>query len=233
VKVAVVRFPGSNCDDDTRHALEMVAGIEVDLVWHGQESVGKVDAIILPGGFSYGDYLRSGALASHSPVMAAVEHFARRGGPVLGICNGFQVLTERGLLPGQLARNRSLHFVCRTVTVRVDRNDLPFTSRYRERQLLRLPIAHNEGRYFLPPSALEEVEGNGQVALRYASADGARDDASNPNGSVANIAGVTNRVGNVLGLMPHPERAVEPLLGSGDGAALFESLFSVGSPAIV
>ncbi len=222
--IAVVRFPGSNCDDDARHAFEFVLGSPVRFVWHRDSSLGRADAVVLPGGFSYGDYLRGGALAALSPVMDAVRDFARRGGPVLGICNGWQILTEAGLLPGQLARNPSLHFLCRDVHLRVERDDLLFTSRFERGQVLRLPIAHNEGRFYVDDATLERLEGDGRVVFRYVDAQGHATPEANANGSVNAIAGVVNERGNVLGMMPHPERAVEPLLGSVDGAELLRGM---------
>jgi len=222
--IAVVRFPGSNCDDDARHAFEFVLGARVRYVWHREPRLGKVDAVVLPGGFSYGDYLRGGALAALSPVMGAVRDFADRGGPVLGICNGWQILTEAGLLPGQLARNPSLHFLCQDVHLRVERDDLLFTQRFRRGQVLRLPIAHNEGCFYLDDAALERLEDRGQVVFRYVDAKGERDAEANVNGSRHAIAGVVNERGNVLGMMPHPERAVEALLGSEDGAELLRGM---------
>jgi phosphoribosylformylglycinamidine synthase len=218
--IAVVRFPGSNCDDDARHAFEFVLGAPVRFVWHRDTSLGRADAVVLPGGFSFGDYLRGGALAALSPVMAAVRDFAGRGGPVLGICNGWQILTEAGLLPGQLARNPSLHFLCQDVHLRVERDDLAFTRRFERGQVLRIPIAHNEGRFYVDDATLEELEGEGRVVFRYVDERGRQTPESNVNGSVNAIAGVVNDRGNVLGMMPHPERAVEPLLGSSDGAEL-------------
>jgi len=222
--IAVVRFPGSNCDDDARHAFEFVLGAPVRFVWHRDASLGRVDAVVLPGGFSFGDYLRGGALAALSPVMQAVRDFARRGGPVLGICNGWQILTEAGLLPGQLARNPSLHFLCRDVHLRVERNDLLFTRRFERGQVLRLPIAHNEGRFYVDDATLERLEGDGRVVFRYVDPEGHASPEANANGSVNAIAGVVNEGGNVLGMMPHPERAVEPLLGSVDGAELLRGI---------
>ncbi len=222
--IAVVRFPGSNCDDDARHAFEFVLGAPVRYVWHRETSLGRADAVVLPGGFSYGDYLRGGALAALSPVMEAVRSFAAHGGPVLGICNGWQILTEAHLLPGQLARNPALHFKCQDVWLRVERDDLPFTRRYRKDQLLRLPIAHNEGRFYLDEATLARLEQRGQVVFRYVDAAGEPTAEANANGSVGNIAGVTNEAGNVLGMMPHPERAVETLLGSADGAPLLQGV---------
>jgi phosphoribosylformylglycinamidine synthase subunit PurQ / glutaminase len=225
--IAVLRFPGSNCDDDTRHAFRDVLGAEARFVWHTDETLGRSDAVIVPGGFSYGDYLRSGALAAKSPIMAAVRAFADRGGPVLGICNGFQILTEAGLLPGALARNAGLDFVCDTVTVRVE-GESAFTGGYRVGDVLRLPIAHHEGRYEADPATLERLEGEGRVVFRYVDAAGARSAGANPNGSARDIAGIVNERGNVLGMMPHPERAVEELLGSGDGRPLLASLLARG-----
>lgn len=194
------------------------------MVWHDQDSIGGADAIIIPGGFSFGDYLRSGALAAHSPIMAAVRDFAARGGPVLGICNGFQILTEAGLLPGQLARNPSLNFQCHFVNVRVERVAAPFTARYAAGDVLRMPIAHNEGSYYADDATLELLEGDGRVVLRYCDENGDLSARSNVNGSRNAIAGIVNAAGNVMGMMPHPERAVESLLGSIDGLALLGSL---------
>jgi phosphoribosylformylglycinamidine synthase subunit PurQ / glutaminase len=225
--IAVLRFPGSNCDDDTRHAVHDVLGAPARYVWHTEASLGRADAVIVPGGFSFGDYLRSGALAATSPVMHAVKAFAARGGPVLGICNGFQILTEAGLLPGALARNAGLDFLCDTVTVRVERSDTLFTAGYQEGRLLRLPIAHHEGRYVADPETLDRLEGEGRVVLRYVAASGER--SANPNGSARDIAGILNERGNVLGMMPHPERAVEELLGSCDGAGLLRSLLAAAT----
>jgi len=221
--IAVLRFPGSNCDDDTRHALDEVLGCDARFVWHTERALGPADAVVVPGGFSYGDYLRSGALAAHSPVMAAVRAFARRGGPVLGICNGFQILTEAGLLPGALAQNDGLRFECRDVFVRVE-HPSAYTRGYGERAVLRLPIAHHEGRYVADEATLERLEGDGRVALRYVRHDGAVDPSANPNGSLHAIAGIVDERGTVLGMMPHPERAVEPLLGGTDGRGLLEAL---------
>ena len=226
MKLAVIQFPGSNCDDDARYVLETVLHQAVRMVWHTETSLSGVDAIILPGGFSYGDYLRSGALAAKSPVMSAVTSFARKGGPVLGICNGFQVLTEAGLLPGQLARNPRLHFICEDVFLRVESAQTPFTSAYTKGQVLRIPIAHNEGSYYASDAVLEKLELNGQVIFRYCDISGNVTPSANPNGSLANIAGIINKQANVLGMMPHPERASESLLGSDDGLALFQSLLT-------
>ncbi|WP_049773016.1 phosphoribosylformylglycinamidine synthase subunit PurQ [Truepera radiovictrix] len=224
-RVAVVRFPGSNCDEDTCFALEHL-GFGVRRVWHTDTDLKGSDAVVLPGGFSYGDYLRSGAMAALSPVMSEVARFAARGGPVLGICNGFQLLTEARLLPGALARNTGLHFVCRRAFVRVERADTPFTNAYRAGQVLALPVAHGEGRFVADVPTLERLEGEGRVVFRYATPAGEVTAEANPNGSLNAIAGVTNERGNVLGLMPHPERAVEALLGSEDGVGVFASLLS-------
>lgn len=222
--IAVVSFPGSNCDADALHALGDVLGAPVRLVWHDETDLGSPLAVVLPGGFSFGDYLRGGALAAHSPVMMAVAGFARRGGPVLGICNGFQVLTEAGLLPGQLARNRSLGFECRDVHLRVERVAPPFTSRLARGQVLRLPIAHGEGAYYADDDTLDRLEGEGRVAFRYCDPSGEVTPEANVNGSARSIAGIVNEAGNVMGMMPHPERAVEPLLGYEDGRYVLGSL---------
>ena len=222
---AVVQFPGSNDDRDVRFAMKAVVGADAELVWHKQaELPAQTAAVLLPGGFSYGDYLRAGAMAQYSPVMAAVRRFAEAGGPVLGVCNGFQVLCESGLLPGALLRNRQLQFVCEFVHVRVERAAAPFLSRASVGQVLRLPIKHGEGAFFAGPELLERLERNGQIALRYCGPDGAVSDAANPNGSLRNAAGVCNERGNVLGLMPHPEHAVEAAIGGSDGLALLGSL---------
>ena len=225
MRVAVVRFPGSNCDDDARSALELL-GARVRFVWHQARDLGPVDAVVIPGGFSYGDYLRGGALAAQSPVMAELRRFAERGGPVLGICNGFQILTEAGLLPGQLARNAELRFVCARATLRVERADTAFTRGYQAGQRISLPVAHGEGRYYADDATLERLEGEGQVLLRYCDAAGALSEAANPNGSRHHIAGILSARGNVLGMMPHPERAAEALLGPADGAPLLASLLA-------
>jgi len=222
---SVIQFPGSNDDRDMRFALKSVLGAEAQLVWHKDaELPAGTRAVLCPGGFSYGDYLRCGAMAQYSPIMAAVKRFADAGGPVVGVCNGFQVLCESGLLPGALMRNQQLHFICDFVSVRVERAGTPFTSRASAGQRLRLPVKHGEGAYFATASELARLEERGQVFLRYCDADGAVSDAANPNGSVANIAGVMNERGNVFGLMPHPEHAVEPGIGGVDGLVLLGSL---------
>lgn len=222
--IAVVSFPGSNCDADALHAIGDVLGAPVKAVWHDETDLSTSLAVVLPGGFSFGDYLRGGALAAHSPVMGTVAAFARRGGPVLGICNGFQVLTEAGLLPGQLARNRGLGFECRDVHLLVERAAAPFTSRLAPGQVLRLPIAHGEGAYYADADTLDRLEGEGRVVFRYCDAAGDVTEAANVNGSARSIAGVVNERGNVMGMMPHPERAVEPLLGGDDGLLVLGSL---------
>lgn len=220
MRIAVIVFPGSNCDRDTQWALERT-GLGADLVWHTERNLEGYSAVFLPGGFSYGDYLRAGALAKFSPVMAEVKRLANQGYPVVGICNGFQILTEAGLLPGALLANTNLHYTCKDVFVRVERGDLPFTSAYRQGQVLRIPIAHGEGRYYTDEETLDRLEQNRQIVFRYVEHQG---QGGNPNGSLADIAGITNERGNVLGMMPHPERAVEEVLGSVDGGGLFESL---------
>jgi len=222
---AVVQFPGSNDDRDMAFALKTVLGADARLVWHAQpELPAGTEAVLLPGGFSYGDYLRCGAMARFSPVMAAVRRFAEAGGPVLGTCNGFQVLCEAGLLPGVLRRNRDLHFVCDFVHVRVEQAAAPFTSRARPGQVLRLPVKHGEGAYTASADVLERLEANGQVVLRYCDASGRRTADANPNGTLADIAGIRNEAGNVFGLMPHPEHAVEGAIGGTDGALILGSL---------
>jgi phosphoribosylformylglycinamidine synthase len=223
---AVIQFPGSNDDRDMRFALKSVLGVRAELVWHKQgELPAGTRAVLLPGGFSYGDYLRCGAMARFSPVMAAVRRFTDAGGPLLGTCNGFQVLCESGLLPGALLRNQGLDYVCDPMArVRVEQAAAPFTSRARVGEVLRIPIRHGEGRYHAAPDELARLEASGQVVLRYCEPDGTVSARANPNGSLANVAGVRNRAGNVLGLMPHPERAVEALTGGTDGLAILGSL---------
>jgi phosphoribosylformylglycinamidine synthase len=224
MKFGVVVFPGSNCDHDTYHVISKVIGQPVDFIWHKEEEVDRYDAIILPGGFSYGDYLRTGAIARFSPVMSAVKDFARDGGLVLGICNGFQILCEAGLLPGALLRNRDLKFICEHVNLRVERVDTPFTTGYAPGQVLSLPVANGEGNYFCDQATLAELESHNQVVFRYCDANGDVTGEANPNGSLNNIAGICNRERNVLGLMPHPERASESALGSKDGHTVFLSM---------
>ena len=224
MKAAVIVFPGSNCDRDVAVALERATGTAPAMVWHRNPDLPKVDLIVLPGGFSYGDYLRSGAMAAHSPIMRAVAERANAGVAVLGICNGFQILTEAGLLPGALMRNTGLHFICRDVHVKVENAQSAFTSRYAAGQVLRIPIAHADGNYRADAETVARLEGEGRVAFRYVTEGGEAAEASNPNGSLRNIAGILNAKGNVLGLMPHPERVVEPALGGSDGAAFFTGM---------
>jgi phosphoribosylformylglycinamidine synthase subunit PurQ / glutaminase len=226
MKFGVVVFPGSNCDEDAFHVATTVFGQEAEYLWHKDTQLKGADALILPGGFAHGDYLRTGAMARFSPIMPSVRAFADAGGPVLGICNGFQILLEAGLLPGAMLRNRGLQYRCEHVHVRVEQTDTPFTNAARAGQLLRIPIGHGEGNYFAPPEMLAKIEANRQVILRYTGPDGALDDAANPNGSVNAIAAVCNGARNVVGMMPHPERACEALLGGTDGRAIFESIVS-------
>jgi phosphoribosylformylglycinamidine synthase I len=223
----VIVFPGSNGDHDCLHTIGEVLRQPVRAVWHREESLAGIDCVVLPGGFAYGDYLRAGAIARFSPIMAAVERFARDGGPVLGICNGFQVLTEAKLLPGTLMRNANLEFRCQWVQVRTERTDTPFTNGLRQGQVLRMPVAHGEGRYFAAPDDLARIEANGQVVFRYCDAAGDVVPEANHNGSLNAIAGICNERRNVVGLMPHPERGAEALLGGADGRALFEALLAV------
>ncbi len=227
MKIAVVTFPGSNCDTDALHAVGTVLGAEAVHVWHKETALpASLDGVILPGGFAHGDYLRTGAIARFSPIMPAVERFAKGGGPVLGICNGFQILLEAGLLPGAMLRNRQLSFVCADVRVRVERADTAWTRAARPGQILKLPIKHGEGNYFADSALLERLEGEGQVVFRYVDERGEVTDEANPNGSIHNIAGVCNVGRNVVGLMPHPENACEAVLGGEDGRFVLESLAS-------
>ena len=221
---AVLQFPASNCDQDAVHALRNVMGHSARLVWHKETSLGDADAVIVPGGFSYGDYLRTGAIARFSPIMQAVQNFAAQGGTVLGICNGFQILCEAGLLPGALIRNRSLQFRCEHVFLQTVNRNTNFTTNIPAGKLLRIPIAHGEGCYFADPDQLKNLETSGRVLWRYVNEKGEATEIANPNGSLQNIAGIMNERGNVAGLMPHPERAIEPLLGSEDGRLVFDSL---------
>lgn len=226
MKAAVIVFPGSNCDRDVAVALEQVTGSPAKMVWHAETDLDGFDLIVVPGGFSYGDYLRCGAMAAHSPIMRALVARAEAGTLVLGICNGFQILAEAGLLPGALMRNADLHFICRDVTLRVETQASPFTRDYRPRQVIRLPIAHNEGNYYADGHVLERLLAEDRVAFRYCSANGDIDDAANPNGSMRNIAGILNERRNVLGLMPHPERMADAALGGTDGRAMFTGILA-------
>ena len=226
MKIGIVVFPGSNCDEDAFHVAGQVLGHQSQLLWHKERDLKGSDLIILPGGFSYGDYLRAGAIARFSPIMQEVAEHAKRGGPVIAICNGFQIACEAGLLPGALLRNASLKFVGDIVILRTEQCDTLFTHRYTPGQLLRMPVAHGDGRYTADDDTLDRLEQEGRVVFRYADASGATTAEANPNGSMRSIAGIVSAEGNVLGLMPHPERAVDPLLGSGDGLALFQSLLA-------
>lgn len=230
---AVLQFPGSNCDQDLVHVLKNVMGHSARLVWHKDASLGDADAVLVPGGFSYGDYLRTGAIARFSPIMQAVLNFAGNGGHVLGICNGFQILCEAGLLPGALIRNRSLQFRCENVFLKTETADSPFTSQIPAGKLLRVPIAHGEGCYFADEATLAALKARNQILWRYVNEQGDLTEHSNPNGSVLNIAGICNEARNVAGLMPHPERASETLLGCADGRLIFESLIhALGARAV-
>lgn len=232
MRCGVVVFPGSNCDHDVYHVLKHVLEQDVTFLWHQDETLKGSDLVVLPGGFAYGDYLRAGALAALSPVMAAVRRYAEAGGLVLGICNGFQVLLETGLLPGAMRRNANLRFQCKDVHLKVERDDTPFTRKLKVGQVLRLPIAHAEGNYEDTPEKLDALEAAGQVVFRYCTPDGVITPEANPNGAVRNIAGICNAGGNVLGLMPHPERCSEAVLGNTDGLALFASAVEVGGQVL-
>jgi phosphoribosylformylglycinamidine synthase subunit PurQ / glutaminase len=233
MRFGIVVFPGSNCDEDAYHAARDVFGQEAEYLWHKDADLKGVDVIILPGGFAHGDYLRTGAMARFSPIMNQVRAFAERGGPVLGICNGFQILLESGLLPGAMLRNRSLKYQCEHVHLRVEQTDTPFTNAAKAGQVLRIPIGHGEGNYFAPPELLESLEANRQVVLRYTDPNGQPDPEWNPNGSVNAIAAVCNASRNVVGMMPHPERACEPLLGGVDGRMIFDSVVAAFAPHVV
>jgi phosphoribosylformylglycinamidine synthase subunit PurQ / glutaminase len=224
MKFGIVVFPGSNCDEDAFHAAKDLFGQDAEYLWHKDADLKGADVVILPGGFAHGDYLRTGAMARFSPIMAAVRTFAERGGPVLGICNGFQILLEAGLLPGAMLRNRELKYRCEHVHVRVEQTDTPFTAAATAGQVLRIPIGHGEGNYFAPSETLDRLEKNRQVILRYTDPEGRVDDSWNPNGSAHAIAGLCNEARNIVGMMPHPERACEALLGGVDGRAIFESI---------
>ncbi len=223
LRASVIVFPGSNCDRDMKVAIERITGAPVNMVWHGDAAVPACDFIVLPGGFSYGDYLRCGAMAAHSPIMRDVIGKAKAGTPVLGVCNGFQILCESGLLPGVLMRNRSLKFICRDVHLRIDNDTSSFTRAYRKGQIVRFAIAHAEGNYFADEDTLDRLEGEGRVVLRYCDAAGEVSEAANANGSQRNIAGICDETGRIVGMMPHPERLFETALGGTDGRRVFES----------
>jgi len=224
MKCGIVVFPGSNCDHDCYHILKHVLGLDVHWIWHKDEVLNTFDFVVLPGGFSYGDYLRPGAIARFSPIMKSVIHYASGGGRVLGICNGFQILVESGLLPGVLMDNRDQKFICKNVTLRVENNDTPFTSACQPGEVLSIPINHGQGRYFTDDETLKRLNGNGQVLFRYCDAEGHSTEAVNPNGSLDHIAGVCNEARNVMGMMPHPERCADPLWPEVDGQKIFQSL---------
>ena len=223
-KFGIVVFPGSNCDHDTYYVLKKLLGYDVSFLWHKQTSLDNCDVIILPGGFSYGDYLRTGSIARFSPIMNEVINFANNGGYVLGICNGFQILLEAGLLPGVMIRNESLNFVCKDVYLKIENEKTAFTKGINEKQSLKVPIAHGEGNYFADVDTLKQIEDNNQIVFRYCSANGSVSEKDNPNGSIMNIAGIINERGNILGLMPHPERSSDPVLGKTDGSLIFKAL---------
>lgn len=225
-RFSILVFPGSNCDHDAYHAVKHVMGHDARFVWHKDMDLGRPDVVIVPGGFSYGDYLRCGAIARFSPVMRSVVEFAEKGGLVVGICNGFQILLESGLLPGAMLHNEHLKFVCRHVTLRVESNDSPFTNALTQGQVLTVPIAHGEGNYVTDEDGMKSLQDNDQILFRYCDADGVVSSAANPNGSMSNIAGICNRTRNVMGMMPHPERAMEPRIGGTDGRFVFASLLN-------
>lgn len=225
MKAAVIIFPGSNCDHDAWYTLTAIMGQHADMVWHkDRHDLSAYDLVVIPGGFSYGDYLRTGAIARFAPAMLDVMDFARRGGLVIGICNGFQILTECGLLPGALLRNRGLKFVCKNIFLRVENTQTAFTSAYQRREVISIPIAHGDGNYFADADTLQRLEDSGRVVFRYCEENGELSDRSNPNGSLNHIAGILSEQGNVLGMMPHPERCADPILGRADGRRLFDGL---------
>jgi len=229
MKFGIIMFPGSNCDRDVAWVTQGLLDRPTRMVWHQEEDISDVDVIVIPGGFSYGDYLRCGAIARFSTIMKAIINHAQKGKLVLGICNGFQILTEIGLLPGVLVRNQKLNFICNQVSVKVENSDTPWTSAYRTQEVIDLPIAHGEGRYYADVDTLQELENNGQILFRYCTEDGEITPEANLNGSLNNIAGICNRQGNVLGMMPHPERASDPMLGNTDGIKLFKGLLAANS----
>jgi phosphoribosylformylglycinamidine synthase subunit PurQ / glutaminase len=226
MKFGIVVFPGSNCDHDCYYAVRNILGQPAGYIWHQEKSVDDYDCIILPGGFSYGDYLRTGAIARFSPIMKAVKRFALQGGLVIGICNGFQILLEAGLLPGAMIRNNNIHFICKYVYIKTENQNTPFTCFCKKDSVLRIPIAHNDGCYYIDNKGLDSLKENRQIIFRYCAKDGTTDKEHNPNGSIDNIAGISNEKGNVLGLMPHPERSVEHMLGSEDGLSILRSIIN-------
>jgi len=228
MKFGVVVFPGSNCDQDCFYIIKNILKQPVKYIWHKQTNLDGVDCVILPGGFSYGDYLRTGAIARFSPLMKQIYRFAQKGGFVIGICNGFQILLEAGLLPGAMLRNKNLHFICKYVYVKTETNKTPFTNLCGRNQILKIPIAHNKGNYYIDKDGLKTLEQNRQIVFRYCNRDGVVNKESNPNGALANIAGIINKNGNVLGMMPHPERSSEKILGSEDGFLIFKSIAKRG-----
>ena len=232
MKFGIIVFPGSNCDHDCYHVIKHTLEQEVDFLWHKDKIHNNYDCLILPGGFSYGDYLRPGAISRFSPIMDSVIEFAEKGGPVIGICNGFQVLMEAGLLPGAMMRNRLLKFICKNVTIKVESSNTPFTGNLENGELLTIPIAHADGNYFADQETLNQLEENKQIIFKYASTDGEINDEINPNGSCLNIAGICNKERNVLGMMPHPERCSENILGNQDGLKIFQSILSAKRPQL-
>lgn len=226
MRFGIIVFPGSNCDHDCYHVIKNVFQQDAHYIWHKEVNIKGFDCIILPGGFSYGDYLRTGAIARFSPIMKEVVNFANNGGLVIGICNGFQILTEAGLLPGVLMRNKALQFICKDVYIKIENNQTPFTRKYQKNKILKMPIAHADGNYFADTDTIKRLEYNRQIVLRYCDYLGNATNDSNPNGSINNIAGILNEKGNILGMMPHPERVCESILGSEDGKGIFESIIS-------
>jgi phosphoribosylformylglycinamidine synthase I len=229
MKFGILVFPGSNCDHDAYHAAAHILGASATFIWHKETDLQKSDVIIVPGGFSYGDYLRSGAIAKYSPIMKSVTDFANNGGIVIGICNGFQILLESSLLPGAMLHNEQLKFVCKQTFIKVKSNATPFTSQIDINKVLQIPVAHGEGNYFIDSDGLKELQDNNQIVFTYCNENGLETKESNPNGTINNIAGICNKNGNVLGMMPHPERAVEKLIGSDDGLLLFKSILELSS----
>ncbi|MDX9702974.1 MAG: phosphoribosylformylglycinamidine synthase subunit PurQ [Candidatus Auribacterota bacterium] len=224
MRFGVVVFPGSNCDHDCFYAIKQFVSKDVEFIWHKSREIHEFDCIVIPGGFSYGDYLRTGAIARFSPVIGQIREFAESGKLVIGICNGFQILLECGLLPGAMLRNTSLRFICKYIYLKTVNSDTPFTSSMEQGRVIRIPIAHGEGNYYIDPDGLAELKRNNQIVFQYCDANGNISDNTNPNGSVENIAGICNKAGNVLGMMPHPERCCDPRLGSSDGLAVFQSI---------